>query len=452
MNDATVHILLIDDDPDFINDFKILMPATMTCLTAVSADEAYERLQGKDIDVVFLDINLGAGVDGLQFLERLKQEWPYLPVIMITADTNPDTVVKAMQLGASDFVGKSPDLDKLKFAVEQSIQKNRLQLHYDLLESELSSLIGEMVGRSSAMQRIREEITRLAAVSSTVLITGESGTGKELVARAIHRLSPRAKQPFLAVNCAALSGALFESELFGYEKGAFSGADDRHIGKFELAGSGTLFLDEITEISPSLQAKLLRVLQEREFERLGSSRLIPLRARILASTNRDVEDALTQGLLRDDLLYRLRVGHVHLPPLRERRDDIPELVTHFIHMHSQQMKKKIDAIDDEALQQLCTYHWPGNVRNLSNCIENAIVHTANQRLTFSDFGRIMVDHSQPLTYEEAKKNFLVQFKRDYIAVILKKNNGNISETARQMAVSRQGLKKMMAECGLDTTE
>jgi DNA-binding NtrC family response regulator len=299
------------------------------------------------------------------------------------------------------------------------------------------------------MQSIRREMQRLAEAPSNVLITGRSGTGKELVARGIHRLSSRRSHPFIAVNCPALSHGLIESELFGHEKGAFTGADMKHVGKFEQVDEGTLFLDEITEIPIEVQSKLLRVLQEREFERVGGRHLLPFRGRILASSNRDVDQAVIDGKLREDLLYRLNVTQIHLPPLSQRRDDIPLLVDYFVRIKALEMKKKPPLVSEEAMGLLCSHDWPGNVRELSNCIENAIVYTDREILDMSDLSRCLM-HGQLIgTYEESKKKFMAEFQRNYIRVMLQRNHGNLTRTAEEMGVTRQGLSKMMKSCGLE---
>ncbi len=448
MNKAVLNVLLVDDDPDFIGDFKMLLPSDYDCRAVLTVDEADRYLNRSEVDVVFLDIELGTGGNGLSYLQRLKADNPYLPVIMISADQEIQTVVKAMQLGASDYVGKSPHLDQLKISIARAIEESHFRRRYDLLESELDDLTGDMIGESEIIRSIKMEMQRLADVPSNVLITGRSGTGKELVARGIHRLSSQKGKLFLAINCPALSRELIESELFGHEKGAFTGAEARRIGKFEQVGEGTLFLDEITEIPIDVQAKLLRVLQEREFERVGGNHLIPFKGRILASTNRDIDQTVANGTLREDLLYRLNVTSIHLPLLSERRDDIPLLIDYFVQAKSREMKRPVPNIEEEASRLLSSYDWPGNVRELSNCIESAIVHTDRKTLGISDFGRCMMSSGILGSYEETKKKFMDEFQRNYINAILQKNEGNITKTAKDMGVTRQGLVKMMKNCGL----
>ncbi len=450
MNDSSPRILIVDDDPEFVEDFKLLLPSKAICNSTSSPEEACRVLDTSNIELVFLDIDLGADINGLQLLKKIRSEWPYLPVIMVTADHAIDTIVKAMQLGASDYVGKSPNMGKLKLSIQRAISESRKNIRLDLLESELQSFTGELVGESPAMRKIKNEILKLARVRSNVLIYGQSGTGKELVARNIHKLSDHNMEPFVAVNCAALSGELFESELFGHEKGAFTGALKRRMGKFEIVGSGTLFLDEITEISIDLQAKLLRVLQEKEFERVGGNSPLEFKGRILASTNRDLNRAISDGILREDLYYRLNVTTINIPPLKDRKEDLKLLIEHFINIKSAEMKKSIEGIEANALKPLLAYDWPGNVRELANCIENAIVHCEGPKLQAEDFHLIRPTREQSFdSYDEAKNHVLRKFQREYISNLLAMNNGNISETARQMKVSRPGLMKIMENCNLD---
>ena len=441
--------LLVDDDPEFAADFAALVPEWIQLAVAGTPAETLAALREADVELVFLDVDLGSGKNGLDLLEEIKREWPYVPIVMVTADRDTDTVVQALRLGASDYIGKQPDLRQLKLLVLRSLEQCRLRRHLDLVQTELSERFGDLIGESEPMRKVKEDMSRLAGVSSNVLITGPSGTGKELVARGIHQSSDRRKSPFIAVNCAALSRELIESELFGHERGSFTNAVARRIGKFEAAGNGTLLLDEITEIPIGLQAKLLRVLQEREFERVGGNRLIGFAARVLAASNRDPEQAIRAGLLRDDLFYRLNVARIALPPLAERKSDIPLLVHHFIRAKTVELKRQQVEITDEAVRALCAYHWPGNVRELANVVENALVHCDDGPLQAYHFSQCL-PAEQPAfaNYEDAKRHYLARFQREYISVLLRRNDGNVSQTARDMGVSRQGLIKMMESCGL----
>jgi DNA-binding NtrC family response regulator len=449
VTEAKVQALLVDDDPDFVNDFLKLLPDSLLCSSASSAAEALKELDCHRFDVLFLDIDLGSGENGMQFLKRLKSDFPYLPVIMVTGDRRTETVVTALRSGAADYIGKTPDMRKLHLSLERALAEINLRRRIDVLQKDVDSIFGELVGESAAMKRVKDEMVRLAHTSSNVFITGPTGTGKELVARGIHRLSDRKEHPFIAINCAALSRELVESELFGHEKGSFTGAVSKRLGKFEVVGDGTLFLDEITEISQEVQAKLLRVVQEREFERVGGNCLIPFEGRLIASSNRIPQEAIAANRLREDLYYRISVTSIELPPLEERRDDIPLLVEHFVCQLSAKMKKHIERVTDDGMQVLTSGPWPGNVRELHNCVERAIVHCEDSVLDAWHFDRpTLTDPPASESYEAAKKRCLMNFQREYISALIKKNDGNLSQTAREMGVSRQGLVKMIESCGL----
>lgn len=452
MSNKRTTILIVDDDAEFVSDFELLLPEKVHCLAAMSPENAEKALSETEFDAVFLDIDLKSETDGIALLESIKKAYPSLPVVMISSDHTISMVVEAMQRGASDYIGKTPDMTRLRMMIDRLLSERSLRGRLDILESEMEALIGEMIGESEQMRAVKSEMKRLAEVNSNVLITGESGTGKELVARGIHKLGTQKDSPFVAVNCAALSKDLFESELFGHEKGAFTGALSRRRGKFELVESGTLFLDEVTEIPVNLQAKLLRVLQEREFERIGGNDLIPFEGRLLASSNRDIRKSIEEGEFRDDLYYRLNVTSIHLPPLSERQEDIPLLADHFVNLKANEIKKPISGISDEAMNLLTSYDWPGNVRELVNCIENAVVHCDGDLLQPRHFSQLIVSHIGDYgSYEEAKKQHLSRFQRDYISRVLKKNRGNVSQTAKDMGVSRQGLIKMMESCGIQSS-
>lgn len=451
MTKRNLTVLIVDDDAEFRDDLRLLLPSSFESLMAKSIDSATEILNDREIDLVFLDIDLGGAIDGLGYLKQIKEERPYLPVIMVTADRSVDSVVQAMRLGASDYVGKCPDLDKLELSISRALSESSLLRRLDLLESDLGHHVGDLLGESECIRNIHTEMRRLSEVPTNVLITGRSGTGKELVARGIHRLSNRSGQPFVAVNCAALSSELIESELFGHERGSFTGAIGRRSGKFELVGEGTLFLDEITEVPIELQPKLLRAIQEREFSRVGGNSIIKFEGRLLASSNRDMRKAISEGRFREDLYYRINVASICIPPLSERKSDIPLLADHFVAKFSREMKKPICSISTVAVDHLMSYDWPGNVRELANAIENAVVHCDDTELDLHHFAGI-ASHGEklPENYEEAKQQALSRFQRDFISVALSKHDGNVSKTAEMIGVSRQGLLKMMEACGLSS--
>jgi len=379
-------ILVVDDEPNYqIVLAEILRDEGFEVFTANSGLEGLPIVRDTDLDLVISDMKM-PGMDGIQFLEQIKRINKALPVILITAYAEVEKAVEAMRLGAYTYLAKPFSNDALLASTHKAIE------HYDLvreikrLREEVTPKSGfkGMIGKNERMRAVYQLIEKVAPAPSSVLITGESGTGKELVARAIHNLSRRKDAPFISVNCAALAANLLESELFGHEKGAFTDAIVMRKGRFELADSGTLFLDEIGEMPQSLQAKLLRVLQERSFERVGGNTPLHIDVRILAATNKDLKDEVDNGKFREDLYYRLNVIHIHMPPLRERVDDIPRLVTSFLEKNSKQLGKNNLEISPEALRLLVSLPWEGNVRELENTIERAAILCNNDRIEPED--------------------------------------------------------------------
>lgn len=367
-------ILVVDDEPNYqIVLSELLKDEGYEVFTADSAEAALPLLRTTDLDLVLTDMKM-PGMDGIEFLKKIKEFDVELPVILITAYAEVERAVEAMHLGAFTYLAKPFSNRQLLANAAKAIEHYSLALEVRRLKQEVSPRAGfaGMIGKSPSMQTVYQLIEKVAPTGSSVLITGESGTGKELVARAIHFLSDRKDAPFISVNCAALSETLLESELFGHEKGAFTDAISMRKGRFELADGGTLFLDEIGEMAPRLQAKLLRVLQEKVFERVGGNQTLHADVRILAATNKDLKDEIERGAFREDLYYRLNVIHIHLAPLRERRDDIPPLVTHFIGKSSKNLGKQLD-LSVEALRLLISLPWEGNVRELENTIERAAI-------------------------------------------------------------------------------
>lgn len=378
-------ILVVDDEPNYLIVLsEILREEDFEVFTAESAVQGLPIVQDSDLDLVISDMKM-PGMDGIQFLEKIKKINRQLPVILITAYAEVEKAVEAMRLGAFNYIAKPFSNEALLASVDKAME------HYDMvreikrLRDEITPKSGfaGMIGKNERMRAVYQLIQKVAPAPSSVLITGESGTGKELVARAIHNLSHRKDEPFISVNCAALSGNLLESELFGHEKGAFTDAIAMRKGRFELADRGTLFLDEIGEMPHPLQAKLLRVLQERSFERVGGNHSLKVDVRILAATNKDLRDEADKGAFREDLYYRLNVIHIHLPPLRERADDITRLVTFFIEKNSKQLHKQLE-ISPEALRLLVSLPWEGNVRELENTIERAAILCNNDRIEPED--------------------------------------------------------------------
>ncbi len=350
--------------------------------TAADGRSGINRAKEKKFDVVLTDLKLPE-MDGIAVLSQLKEADPDLAVIVMTAFGTIETAVEAMKLGAVDFIAKPFDTDRLGVIIKKALENRRLVAENALLREELDQSLGfsEIIGRSEKMLDVSRLIQKVAQSDTTVLLLGESGTGKELFARAIHNLSPRKNRPFVAINCAAIPSELLENELFGSERGAFTGAVARKMGKFEIAEGGTVFLDEIGDMSPALQSKLLRVLQEKTFERLGGTKLISVDVRVIAASNVDLKDAIDKKTFREDLYYRLSVFPIKIPPLRERREDIPNLANHFIRKFCLEMKKPVKSLSQDALAILDRYHWPGNVRELENTIERAIILCEGKKIT-----------------------------------------------------------------------
>jgi len=369
-------VLVVDDEEKVCWAFEqFLEEEGHTPLIASSAQEALEKVMVEKPDLVIMDIRMPGQLDGLEALTEMKKLDPEVYVIIMTAYGNMQTAIEAMQAGAYDYIIKPPDLDQVSVVIQKALRSQKLSRELTLLRSEVMGKYQKdnIIGQSPQMQDIYKLVGTLTTNDVTVLIEGETGVGKELVAKAIHYNSPKRGRPFITVNCAALTETLLESELFGHEKGAFTGAVGQKQGKFEVVRDGTLFLDEIGDISPKTQTKLLRVLDDGEFERVGSNKTLKMSARIIAATNRDLVRAVRAGRFREDLYYRLRVFSIHIPPLRERKEDIPLLSAFFVDMSNQELSKQIRGVDPGAMELLLTYNWPGNVRELENAIKSAAV-------------------------------------------------------------------------------
>ena len=367
-------LLIVDDERGSREALRLIFSREYTVFSAATVEEALAVLSLEQVDLIMLDLVM-PGRSGLDLLRQVHADHPDLPVIMVSASTAIPSVVEAIRQGAVDFVSKPFDVENICHVVRRALETKRLHRQVVVLETELSAAFPtqEIVGNSPTFVAAIDQLRQAAMSDATVLIQGESGTGKELAARLLHEQSPRRGEPFVAVHCAALPENLLESELFGHEKGAFTNADRQKPGRFELAGSGTLFFDEIGEMSLTTQVKLLRVLQEREFMRVGGTRLLRTNARIIAATARDLRKEAAEGLFREDLFYRLNVVQVRLPPLRERRDDIPLLLSHFLRRLGPALHAATRGFDEEAQRRLCAYYWPGNVRELRNVVERVLV-------------------------------------------------------------------------------
>ncbi len=429
---------------------------------ADDGEMAIRKLADKTYDLILTDLSLGRGSSGMDVLRASKEHRPETAVVMITAHGSEKIAVEAMQEGAEDYVPKPFDNEELRVVVSRALERTRLQREHRMLlervEREYS--FENLIGSGPAMRQIFEMIQRVAETDLSVLVRGDSGTGKELVAQALHQRSSRKNRPFVAVNCAAISRELIESELFGHEKGAFTGADARRIGKFEAADQGTIFLDEIGDMAPETQAKVLRVLQEYSFERVGGSAPIEVDVRVVAATHRDLETEVKEGRFREDLYYRLKVVEVTLPPLRNRPEDIPALVGRFLSQVAERLERDKRSIDAEALALLVRHPWKGNVRELRNTIERAAVLCSGEVIGVDDLD---LDESQAradgsatipygMTFRDAKKQVVEGFERQYLINALREHGGNVSRTAESIGMVRQSLQQKIRELDLRSEE
>jgi DNA-binding NtrC family response regulator len=435
-------ILVVDDELGLREAFRLILDEHFEVIDVADGAAALDVVRSAQVDLVLLDIRL-PGMDGIEVLERIKGIDEGVEVVLVTAVRTVRTAVAAMKLGAFDYLTKPFEDDELLSIVRRALERRSLEREVVYLRSELERRHAwDLVGQHPEMQRLYRLVAQVARTTTTVLITGESGTGKELIARAIHRQGPRHDKPFVAVNPAAIAETLMESELFGHERGAFTGAYQRKLGKFELAQGGTLFLDEIANLKPELQAKLLRVLQEREIERVGSGQSIKIDVRIVAATNADVAAAVAAGSFREDLYYRLNVVHLTVPPLRERADDIELLVAHFIRRYNHEFGKHIQGLAPEAADALRAYRWPGNVRELQNVIERSVVLVDGPTIGVDDLplelslGAVGTAETDLLPLNEASD----RFERQIVLRTLDRVDGNVSEAARVLGLHRNSLK------------
>ena len=447
-------ILIVDDEQDMLQLLKRSLAPDLNCRieTASSGKEALKAISRSPFDLVLADIKM-PGMDGLELLELIKRKTPEVTVVMMTAYGTVDTAVEAMRNGAYDFVTKPFDHDALIVRLEKALERSRLLKENQRLQMACREItvFQNIVGKSAAMNRIYETIQMVAKTELTVLITGESGTGKELVAKAVHNLSGRRTGPFVAVNCPTVPENILESELFGYKKGAFTHAAQNRIGLFQEAHRGSIFLDEIGDISPTIQTKLLRVLQEKEIKPLGSTKSISVDARIIASTNQNLEDKIKKGEFRDDFFYRLNVLPIKLPPLREHPEDIPLIVNHLLEKHCAKLDKPLKTISLELMDIFVNRNWEGNVRELENMIMQGILFSTsneiqpeNVELDIKESTCSMGDTDFcRLPYKKAKEKMLLRFNQDYFSRLLTESQGNVSRAARQCGLERQALQQIM---------
>ncbi len=428
---------------------------------ADNGEAAIRKIQETPLDLVLTDLALGQGPSGMDVLRFAKQHRPEAAVVMITAHGTEKIAVEAMKLGAEDYVPKPFDNEELRVVVQRALERTRLQRENRMLLERIERDFGfeNLIGSGPGMKQVFETIQKVAETDLSVLIRGESGTGKEGVAQALHQRSSRRARPFVAVNCAAISRELVESELFGHEKGAFTGADARRVGKFEAAHEGTIFLDEIGDMPRETQAKVLRVLEERSFERVGGNRTVEVDVRVVAATHRDLEAEVREGRFREDLYYRLNVVEIAIPPLRERVEDIPALAERFLTQVAERLGREKKMVDADTLAALARHPWRGNVRELRNAIEQAsvlapggVIGVGDLRLGVLEAGAAAA--AQPSTvptnlpFRDAKRSIVESFERSYLIQALRAHGGNISRTAESIGMVRQSLQQKIRELGL----
>jgi DNA-binding NtrC family response regulator len=453
-----VRILIVDDEPTIRFSLAELLGADGHDVEeAEHAPAALARLEDAPADLVITDLRMPA-MDGLELLAEVRSRHPDTLVVLLTAHGDERMAVTALRSGAYGYIPKPFDNDEVRSIVARAREVLALRADNRRLRGELAAGFGGLIGGSEAMRAVYRVLERAGPADVSVLITGESGTGKELAARALHDAGRRRTRPFVALNCSALPADLVESELFGHVRGAFTGADRDRAGLFEAAGGGTLFLDEIGDLAPAAQAKLLRALETREITRVGANRAVAVDVRVIAATNRPLDELVAAGGFREDLLYRLQVLTLRMPPLRDRRDDILPLAVHFAAGFGERHGRRVRDFDEDARRALLAHDWPGNVRELRNAIERAVVMAESDVISRADLPATVAGAGAPLrpaeaataglTYAEARDHALRAFERDFIAAALERHGGNVSRTADALGMHRQSLQKVMRRCGL----
>jgi two-component system response regulator AtoC/two-component system nitrogen regulation response regulator NtrX len=449
-------ILIVDDEKAARFGMKLALEKDgYKVMEASDGIGAFEVIKAKSPSLIFLDINMPK-INGIQVLEEINQMENPPMIVIVTAYGSERVAVDAMKKGAYDYIAKPYEIDELRLIAKNAFEKVALEEENARLRSEINRLesMGEIIGKSREMKDVYNKIEKVGPSDVTVLIQGESGSGKELVAKEIHKKSSRKNNPMIIMNCAALPETLIESELFGHEKGAFTGAVERRLGKFELADKGTIFLDEIGDMSPNTQAKVLRILQEQSFERLGGTETLCVDVRLISATHKDLLKGIKEGSFREDLYYRLKVVEILLPPLRNRREDIIILTEKFIQYFSDKHKKNVKSISSEAVKNFTKYFWPGNVRELQNVIESAVVMANAEALGVSDFPEEISNSDSNrsfdynLPFRDAKKIVVEAFERDFVSRKLAENSGNVSKTAEALGMHRQSLQHKIKELNM----
>jgi two-component system response regulator HydG len=440
------HILVVDDEPSMRTTLSILLKREGYQVSqAGDGVEALRMLDQGQYDMVLTDLKM-EGVDGMELLRQVKTADPQTEVLIFTAYGTVTSAVEAMKLGAYDYIGKPFDEEELLLKVARALERKALVREVQELRAELKGQRGmeEIVAASQAMQEVLAKVTQVASTEATVLVEGESGTGKELIAKALHQGSPRSNRPFIPINCGTFPETLLESELFGYEKGAFTGAEQGRKGLFEAAHQGTLFLDEIGDMPLPLQGKLLRALQEGEVRRLGSTVPVKVQVRIVTATNKNIETLVAQGTLRDDLFYRLNVVRIHIPPLRERRDDIVPLARHFLEIYRKRAQKEITGFAPDTIQVMLHHPWPGNVRELENAVERGVILARSTSITPQDLSLGL----PPSEVGSGGRTTLKELQRRHILSALERHGGNQAKAARELGIGRNTLWRRLKEYGL----
>jgi len=446
----TLSLLFVDDEENVRNFLVELFKEEYTTYTAASGVEAIEIIRTYLPDIIFLDIIMPGEENGIEILKKIKSLYPNQNVVMLTAVGEIETAVKAIKLGAFDYIEKPFDIERLRNCITKIKKTIELEKEIQILKEEIEEIYPahNIIGNSEAMKNIFNTIEKIANTDAIVLIEGETGVGKELIARRIHQISKRSNKPFITVDCGVIPDTLFESELFGYEKGAFTGATSRKQGRIELANTGTLFIDEIGNLKYDLQTKFLRVIQEKEFIRLGGTKPIRVDVRILAATNKRLKTLVEKNIFREDLFYRLNVVNIYIPPLRERREDIALLVDYYLKKFCLKNKKKKITFSNELLNYLVSYDWPGNVRELQNFIERIVVLTNKEYISLNDLPEDiskLVKKSFTLTINEflPLKEFINNAKMKYINYIMTQNNNDIEKTASILEIDKNYLKSLI---------
>ena len=447
-------VFIVDDDKNIRRMIEVHLKKEKNyeLIHAANGEACLKTLQEEVPDLILLDIQM-PGIDGIETLEQIKQLYSRIPIIMMSAHGTIDIAVRSMKLGAYDFITKPFSGDRLKITVRNAVDSNELRGEVEQLRRELQEKyqFKNIIGQSGAIQNVFRSVSKVIDSNVTVLLYGESGTGKEIIARAIHYEGQKRRNgPFVAVNCSALPESLLESELFGHEKGAFTGASQKRMGKFEHADGGTVFLDEVGEMAPSTQVKVLRVLQEREFERVGGNEVVKVDIRLISATNKDLEESVRKGEFREDLYYRLCVFPIKLPPLRERKDDIPLLIQYFMEKYTAREEKNIVSMAPDAIELMMTYHWPGNVRELENTIERAVVLTSTSEIVGNDLPanvraigeRRVIDTSKTLN------TWIEKLEEEALSKALLECEGNVSLTARKLGIGRATIYRKAKKYGL----